>query len=150
METAETVLSEKGSTVISVPPETTICAAIGRMIEHNIGAVVVEKEKKFVGIWTERDLMLDMQDPDFEPRSAQIGDYMTTELLSAPHDATLDQLQDIYLGRRIRHLLIERDGIYIGLLSTGDVIKAQLRNKIAKIKELDDIVHLRYYDAWKR
>jgi len=147
--TAEDVLNEKGPEILSVSPDTTIYDALKVMTANKVGAILVKDGEEYVGIWTERDLMHDILEEGFDPKTARIGDYMTTNLISAQHDESILSLADKFLGLRIRHLLIERDGKYIGLLSVGDVIRAGLQERTEQFKELDQIVHLQYYDEWR-
>ncbi|MDZ7764790.1 MAG: CBS domain-containing protein [Melioribacteraceae bacterium] len=74
---------------------------------------------------------------------------MTKEIKSAPHNSTLYSLLDIFLGKRFRHLLIQKEGEYIGILSMGDVIKANLNEKTKELKALNAIVSWEYYENWK-
>ena len=120
--TAEDVLGEKGSEMICVTPETTIYDALSRMAERNIGAILVKENEEYVGIWTERDLLRNALSEGFDVKTARIRDYMTKELLSVPLDTPIFKIADLFLGKRVRRMLVERDGQYIGLLTAGDVI----------------------------
>lgn len=150
MRTAEEILreKEKGVDIVSVDVDTTVHDALKVMLQKRIGAIVVRSREKIVGIWTERDLMKNTVTPGFEAKTAKIGGYMVTDILSAKHTATVYQLLDTFLGRRLRHLLIEKDGEYIGILSTGDVVKADLLEKTEELRELSSMVNWQYYDNW--
>jgi CBS domain-containing protein len=150
MRTAAEILQDKDSHIISVSPDTTIIEALRVMIKNHIGGILIQEGDKIVGIWTERDLMRNSITANFDVKVAKIKDYMTTGLLSAPHSDTVYQLLDKFLGMRLRHLLIEKDGSYIGLLSIGDVIKATLQEKDAELKELNAIVSWDYYENWQK
>jgi len=149
MKTAWEILQEKGDTMFSVTPDTTIFDALQTMVEKNIGAILIKEGDKIVGIWTERDLMRNVAKPDFDPKSARIVDHMTRNLMSAPFTATVYNLKDIFLGKRLRHLLIEKDGKYIGLLSAGDVMRASLQEKDQELHSLNAIMNWDYYENWK-
>jgi signal-transduction protein with cAMP-binding, CBS, and nucleotidyltransferase domain len=149
MKTAEQILQDKETDLISVTPETPITEALRLMIKNHIGAILIKDKEIIVGIWTERDLMRNTVSAGFDPQTAQIGDYMTTSLPSAPHTDTVYQLLDKFLGMRLRHLLIQKNGDYIGLLSTGDVIKASLQEKDQELKALNAIVSWEYYENWQ-
>ncbi len=149
MKTAEEILKEKDIDIISVTADTTISEAIRIMIKNQIGAILVEKEGEIVGIWTERDLMRNVLTAGFDPNTAIIKDYMSTGLKSADYTDTVYVLKDKFLGLRLRHLLIEKEGNYIGLLSTGDIIKASLREKDLELKDLNAIVSWEYYENWR-
>ena len=119
------------------------------MVVNNIGAILIKEDEKLVGIWTERDLLRNSATMNFDPKEAVIKDYMITELQSADYTYTMDQLKDKFLGMRLRHLVIEREGKYIGLLSTGDVARVGLNERIEELKKLNEIVSWEYYENWK-
>ena len=149
IKTAEDLLNEKGTEIIAVPPDTTIYEALKIMVERGVGAMLVKREGKIVGIWTERDLMHNTIEPGFDPKSACIGEYMTTKLVSCPIDPDIYALADRILGLRLRHLLIEREGEYIGILSLGDILRANLATRLEQLEEMNRLMHLEYYDQWR-
>jgi signal-transduction protein with cAMP-binding, CBS, and nucleotidyltransferase domain len=149
MKTAEQMINEKGNHLISVSPNTSIYDALRLMIEKQIGAILVKKGDEIVGIWTERDLMRNTVTAGFDAQKAKIGDYMTTGLKSAPASDTVYMLKDKFLGLKLRHLLIEKEGKYIGLLSIGDVIKASIQEKDQELKNLNAMVSWEYYENWR-
>lgn len=148
MNTAETLLDEKRSEMVTVSPDRTILEALRVMIEKNIGAILIKEAEKIVGIWTERDLLRNTLLPGFDPETARIGDYMTTSLYAAPFDAPILKLQEMFLGLFVRHLLVEKEGDYIGMLSIGDVLRASLLEKDRKIRKLNQIASWEYYENW--
>jgi signal-transduction protein with cAMP-binding, CBS, and nucleotidyltransferase domain len=148
MITAEEVLKEKNREMVCISSDRTIREALKLMNEQNIGAVLVKKEGKIVGIWTERDLLHNMNLPEFDPDTALVGDYMVSPLHTAPHTASILRINEMFLGLFIRHILVEKDGEYIGLLSIGDVLRASLVAQDLHIKELNAIGHWEYYENW--
>ena len=64
------------------------------------------------------------------------------------HDTSLISLTEKFLGLFIRHLMIEKDGVQLGLLSIGDVLRASLLEQDRQIKELNAIASWEYYDDW--
>ena len=147
--TAEDILAEKGSEMISVAPEMTIFDALSRMAERNVGAILVREKEEFIGIWTERDLVRNSLEEGFDPKAARIRDHMTEELLSVPHDCPIFKIADLFLGKRVRRMLVEREGQYIGLLTAGDVMRAALVAREDELRKLEAFVHLEYYDNWR-
>ncbi len=149
MRTAEDILKEKGTEIISVTEDTTLFEALKIMNENKIGAILVKKGAKMVGIWTERDLMKNAVTKGFDPSTARVGDYMSTDLRFAPSTDSVYRLMDKFLGMRLRHLLIEKHGEYIGLLSSGDVIRANLHEKTEELKQLNALLGWEYYEDWQ-
>ncbi|MBW2677193.1 MAG: CBS domain-containing protein [Deltaproteobacteria bacterium] len=149
METAKDMLRGKIKDLVTVPAGTTLFKTLEMMNQHRVGAILVTRDKQVVGIWTERDLMRNTIVEDFDPKTALIDDYMTSDLVSAPHTDTVFNLMDKFLGRRIRHLLIEEEGQYIGLISGGDVMKCVIHAKDAELRQLNSMVSWDYYENWK-
>ena len=148
MKTAEDIIKDKKREGLCVSPDQTIREAIRLMTANKIGAILVKKEDKIVGIWTERDLLYNSNQPGFDPDTHLIGDYMTTSLLTARHDTSILKIKEMFLGLFIRHVIIEKDGDYIGLLSVGDIIRASLLEQDRQIKKLNKIASWEYYENW--
>lgn len=149
MKTAEDILKEKSGDIITVSPDTSIYDALTIMNKINIGAILVKQDNKFVGIWTERNLMKDVLKDGFDLNACKIKDYMTKDLICAEHNDSIPQLQDKFLGKRLRHLLIRKDDKFIGLLSAGDVTRASLIAKTEELKSLNAICSWEYYENWQ-
>jgi signal-transduction protein with cAMP-binding, CBS, and nucleotidyltransferase domain len=149
METAKNMVADKGREIVSVSVGTTLFAALEKMNQKKVGAILVTRDEKIIGIWTERDLMQDVIQKGFDLKSAFIEEYMTTHLVFTPHTDTVFNLMDKFLGLRIRHLLIEEDGDIIGLVSGGDVMKCVIHEKDAELKQLNSMVSWDYYEDWK-
>ena len=149
MKSAEEILYEKGTKIITVNGQTSIDNAIKIMLENKIGAIIVEENEDLIGIWTERDLLRNISIDKIDAGSALIKDHMTKDVITAPHDDTVYNLMDKFLGKRLRHLLIKKNDKYIGLLSIGDVIKATLQEKSDELNDLKTMVSWDYYEDWK-
>lgn len=147
--TAEDILREKGTHIISIDAGAGVTDALALMTENNVGAIFVTRDGDYVGVWTERDLMYQVLQKDFDINQACIGDYMSPHLITADADEQVYQLYDKFLGRRIRHLLVKKGDETIGLLSVGDVVKASLQQKVVEYEELNEIISLEYYENWK-
>ena len=148
MKTAEDIIAEKGSETVCVSKEQTIFEAIQLMNEKKIGAILVEEGDDLVGIWTERDYLRNSSDPNFNPQKVKVGDYMSSPLHFAGHDANLTQLEEMFLGLYVRHLPVQKDDQFIGMISIGDVLRANLLEKDSKIKELNSMASWQYYENW--
>lgn len=149
MRIAEQMVGSKGGHMISVAADTMVYDALQTMVEHRIGAVLVHREEDIIGIWTERDLMRNTLIEGFDPKTARVGDYMITDLHMASHQDSVYQLMDMFLGLRVRHLPVKKDGEYIGLLSVGDVMKACLREKSDELAKLNALVSWEYHEEWQ-
>lgn len=149
VKTAEQILQEKGGELYSVAADATVLEALRTMVTHKVGSILVKEGSRIVGIYTERDLMRNTIDPAFVAAQARIGDVMTRGLRYAPHTDTAYALMDKFLGLRLRHLLIDKKGEFIGLLSIGDVVRSALRERTRELEALNKVVSWEYYEEWK-
>jgi len=149
MKTAEDIVNEKQREIVFVSGDLTVHQTCRKMIENKIGAIVIKKDGEFVGIWSERDLLRNICNEGFDPLTARVCDYMSAPLQSAPHSTRIHKLEEMFLGLFLRHLLIEKDGEYIGMLSIGDVIRASLLSKDRQFKDLNEFVSWDYYENWR-
>jgi len=148
MKTAGDILSDKKRDMVTVRPEQTIREALERMQVNRIGAVLVKRADKIVGIWTERDLARDILKPGFNIDTAKVENHMTTRLFTAPVDTSILKLQEMFLGLFIRHILITQGRKTVGLLSIGDVMRAGLLEKDTQIRDLTAMSSWEYYENW--
>jgi len=147
--TAGQILEDREEKAISVLPDTTIFDALRLMLEKEVGSVLVMEGDEVRGIWTERDLMRDTVKEGFDPKKAKVGDCMSSQLHYASWGAPVLELLDKFLGHRVRHLLIEKDGKFAGLLSAGSVVRAGLTERTRQLKELNTMVSWEFYEDWK-
>lgn len=135
----ETLLREKGSTVHRVSSAATVLAAVDRMNEHRIGALLVEGEDGVVeGIITERDVMMRVVSARRDPSATRVRDAMTGSLVVIPSDTTIEGAMSIMTKKRCRHLPVMDGHQLVGLVSIGDLTRWVIRDQK---HEIDDLVH---------
>jgi CBS domain-containing protein len=118
------ILARKGSMAVTVRPEQSIREALGLLERHNIGALIAVQGESPVGILSERDIVREAsRNEKFFTRT--VADLMTRDVITGqPHDDLLTVAHTM-TERRIRHLpVVDKDRL-IGMVSIGDVVKAQ-------------------------
>ena len=134
MATVHELLARKGGDVLMVDPETTVLEAARLMNERGVGSVLVMEGGQLAGIFTERDLMRRVVAVDKLPGSTAVRDVMTTSLVTCTPDATMQDCGTVMSDRRIRHLpVIGPDGV-VGVVTTGDLLANELKEKDAAIQ----------------
>jgi CBS domain-containing protein len=119
------LLAKKGPKVVTVQPEQTIRQALALLAEHNIGAlVVVDREVRPIGILSERDIVRTAA-RDEAVFVKTVSALMTKDvILGLPQDE-LESVGRTMTDRHIRHLPVVDQRRLIGIISIGDVVKAQ-------------------------
>jgi CBS domain-containing protein len=109
--------------VLVIGPHHTLREASTMMAKRNVGAAVVrDPELDGVGILTERDVLLAIgagQDPDTE----RAAEHLTTELVFAHPDWTLEQAAEAMVRGRFRHLVVLEGSDVAGILSVRDIVR---------------------------
>lgn len=120
------LLQRKGDWVITVAPDLTVFDTIGRMVEQNVGAVVVSERGEVLGIFTERDYLRRIALQGRTSRETKVRDVMTSDLIVVDPDTTVEACLGLMTEHKIRHLPVLRDGTLAGLVSIGDCVRARL------------------------
>jgi CBS domain-containing protein len=119
------LLATKGKNVLTIRPEQTVRAAVALLAEKNIGALVVAREDgQVVGILSERDIIRQLAG-DEQGLSLPVEAVMTRNVITGmPQDDVMSVVHTM-TERRFRHLPIMDGGKLVGIISIGDVMKAQ-------------------------
>ncbi|ALF47125.1 IMP dehydrogenase [Campylobacter concisus] len=114
--------SESGVIIdpIFIHPEATVAEALGLMADlHISGVPVIDKDRKLIGILTNRDLRFETN------MSVLVKDRMTkAPLITAPKGCTLDDAEKIFSQNRVEKLpIVDKDGRLDGLITIKDLKK---------------------------
>ena len=118
--------SESGVIVdpISLSPEKSVGEAIELMAKYHISGIpIVNKEKRLVGILTNRDIRF----LEEEDKRLKIAEIMTKEnLITAPLGTTLEEAKKILHKNRIEKLpIVNKNFILKGLITIKDIEKVE-------------------------
>lgn len=119
------ILVSKGSNVITIDPQQSVKNAIDLLAEHDIGGlVVVDSKGAIVGMITERDLIrfAAHKVPDF---SVEVREVMTRNVVIGMPQDDINAVAHTMTEKRFRHLPVVEAGRLIGIVTIGDIVKAQ-------------------------
>ena len=109
--------------VLSVGPGHTLRQAASQMAERGVGAaVVIDPDGMGPGIVTERDILISLgrgEDPDTE----KVSDHLTSELVFAGPEWSLEQAAVAMVRGGFRHLIVIEGGETVGILSVRDIVR---------------------------
>ena len=122
------ILDEKGREVITIPHQMLVIDACSTLGQHKIGAVVVvNEEKKILGILSERDIVRALNSSGKDALDKGVDELMTRDVVFCSEHDSIDVVMGKMSAGRFRHLPVVEEGQLKGLISIGDVVK----NKIA-------------------
>ncbi len=119
------VLAQKGGQVYTARPGQTVREALAQLAARNVGAlVVVDDRGRPIGIISERDIVrAAVRDEQLFGRT--VRQLMTRDLIVAAPEDDLRTVAHTMTERRIRHLPVVVEERLVGIVSIGDVVKAQ-------------------------
>jgi CBS domain-containing protein len=131
------ILRDKGSHVVSVPPDMPIRQVAAILNERRIGAVLVcDDATRLLGIVSERDIVRSLALRGAETLSLPASELMTRTLRTIGRAATIAEAMAVMTQGRCRHLPVLEDGSLVGLVSIGDVVKARLEEQGQEVDSL--------------
>jgi len=140
MATVKQLLESKDNNVWSIAPETTVFEGLQVMADKNIGALLVTKDEKLVGIFSERDYARKVILKGKASKDTTIAELMTREVVYTTPDDSLDDCMALMTAKHIRHLPILKNNKLIGLLTLGDVVKQIISSQEFKIQEMEKYI----------
>jgi len=119
------LLAKKSGAPITIRPEQTVRDALVLLAKHNIGALVVVNAAGMpVGIVSERDIVREAARNE-QVFGRAMSEIMTRDVITGVPEDDLASVANLMTEKRIRHLPVVTGGKLIGIISIGDVVKAQ-------------------------
>ena len=139
----EIIEAKKSKGVFTISPSNTVAEALRLLARHNVGALVVVNDGQLVGIISERDIV--RKAADVSPLDQKrVDEVMTRDLIVGVPQDRISYVMSIMTKSRIRHLPVMLGRRMVGLVSIGDVVKAQISESHHEIRMLRDYIDGRY------
>jgi len=137
----ETILSVKGSEVITIGPTATLEEAIAVLGKHRIGAVVVlGADQRVIGILSERDIVRALSERSAGALKEPLSQSMTRVVVSCCEADTVSDLMERMTRGRFRHIPVLEQERLVGIISIGDVVKQRLGEMERESEALRDYI----------
>ncbi|RFU14760.1 CBS domain-containing protein [Rhodobacteraceae bacterium W635] len=121
--------------VVTIAPGASLAEAAELLSSRKIGAVVVSPDGKAVaGILSERDIVRELGQRGASCMADSVDDIMTAEIMTCTRGDTTDAVLNSMTDGRFRHMPVMEAGEMVGLISIGDVVKAQI-NELSNEKQ---------------
>ena len=130
------VLRNKGASVATITPETSVSGLLTELSVHNIGAMVVVSPDGVVGIVSERDVVRALQQRGADLLRCPVSDIMTKFVATCTPTDSVDSLSVLMTQKRVRHIPVMENGRLTGIVSIGDVVKTRMEELEATQEQL--------------
>lgn len=147
MQRASDLLKGKSKQLWTILPEASVLDALKLMAEKEIGALVVmDKKDKVVGIFSERDYARKISIKGKKSLDTRVKEVMTPfdKMYTIRPDTPVEDCMVLMTGKHIRHLPVFDGPKFVGLISIGDAVKAQISQKDALIDQLSNYIGGKY------
>jgi CBS domain-containing protein len=141
MSTVKTILSEKGSEVVTISPTATLDDAIAILGQHRIGALVVlGADQRLIGILSERDIIRVLAERGAGALKEPLAQTMTRIVVTCGEADTVSAVMEQMTHGRFRHVPVVEQDRLIGIISIGDVVKQRLGEMARESEALRDYI----------
>ncbi len=128
--------------IISCQSHTPVREAIALLAEKRIGALPVIDDNMAIGIFSERDVIYQLQShgPSFLDKT--VGDVMTSPVISVTPDTSILEALGMMTKRRFRHLPVVEDGKLVAFVSIGDLVKHRINHISSEAEALRSYIQM--------
>ena len=140
MLTVRQLLQKKSGQIWSIAPDASVFDAIKLMADKRIGALLVLDETQLVGIVSERDYATKVVLQGRSSKETPVRAIMTGNVLYVTPERSIEECMALMTEKRVRHLPVFEEDRLIGVLSSGDVIKAIISDQQFIIEQLEKYI----------
>ncbi len=141
MKSVRQLLQSKPGGLCTIGPDASVLDALKLMAEKNIGALLVVKDEKLVGIVSERDYARKVILLGKSSHDTPVKQIMTERAVCVQPDNTVEQCMALMTDKHIRHLPVIENEKLLGVLSIGDLVKETISEQEFMIKQLESYIH---------
>jgi len=134
------ILRGKQSDVLKIDAAATVFEALKKVVEQNVGSILVTRGDDVVGIMTERDYLRKIAIFGRTSHDTLVGEIMSSPLIYVTPETSVEESMAIMTDRRIRHLPVVENDEVVGIVSIGDIVKFQSREQSFQIKYLTEYI----------
>jgi CBS domain-containing protein len=137
------ILEEKGNQVHTIESSASVLEGVKRMVDANVGSLLVTDGGRPTGIVTERDYLRRVVVQGRTEPDMTVGEIMSSPLVVATPETTIDECMALMTDRRIRHVPVAVDTEVVGVVSIGDLVKFKSKLQRFELNYLNDYITAR-------
>ncbi len=141
MKTVKDILRVKGHEVLTIGQEETVYAALAKMAEADVGAlVVIDDQDDVIGLLSERDYARKVILKGASSLDTKVKAIMEDKVCYVHPGQSVEECMALITENRSPHLPVMENDELIGLVSIGDLVKASISEKEFLINQLRNYI----------
>jgi len=114
--------------------------AVTRMIERDVGSIVVTDGDSAVGIITKGDILRKAFLKGIDAKDVAVKEIMSRPAVTIEPDATLEEASKLLATKKVSKLAVEKNGKLVGIITATDIIRAVP----AQVGYLEELIRVRF------
>lgn len=142
--TIDSILNHKSSNLWSVTPDTTVFDSIKLMSHKNVGALLVLKDEKLLGMFSERDYTRKVILKGKSSKTTAVQEVVSTPVISVTPQHTIEECMRLMTDHRVRHLPVLEGDKVVGIVSIGDLVNWIISAQHVALKQMEAYISGQY------
>lgn len=134
------ILHTKGNAVWTISPDVTVFEAIQLMAEKNVGALLVTKAGRLIGILSERDYTRKVILKGRSSKDTPVREILSESIIHVTPDHTVEECMRLMTEHRVRHLPVLEGERIAGVVSIGDLVNWIISAQSSAIHQLETYI----------
>lgn len=109
--------------ILKADVNTSVKDAAKLMRDKKVGCLLIEQDKKLMGIITETDIVRNLVAEERNPGSTLVSAIMNSPILTIDIEKSIIDANDMMDKNKIRHLAVTEEGKIVGVVSVRDIIQ---------------------------
>jgi CBS domain-containing protein len=141
MTTLRQLLGNPPRQPLTIKPDDTVFAALKKMADHDVGALLVMDGDRLAGIFSERDYARKVVLHGHSSRDMKVREIMTDKVCCVLAGQTVHEAMALVTEKRCRHLpVLDDQQRVIGIVSIGDLVKETISDQAFIIEQLEHYI----------
>ena len=129
MKIADDILESKHCELWMCDPDDWVQDALYLMSQKKVGALLVVRDERLLGILSESDYVRKIVGQKLDPEHTPVRDVMTHDVVTATPTTTIEECMRMMTRGQFRHLPILIGDDLVGLISINDIVRALMGGK---------------------